>query len=264
MARGQDTAWRRAQEALPLLAAGRSKLVYQIDETYCLVRLVPTLDSQTYDRHEVVPGTAELRLDFYQLAVRELQRRGVRTCFVRRQDATSYVARRLTVPPFETIVKSYAVGSTLRLYPGLFREMEAFDPPVVKFDYRVDPVDQAIGEDYLEAFGLKVPLLKELARHINEILSAWLRPLLLVDICLIFGYLPGDIDYRNPVLVSEVSPDCMRIRDPDGNQLDKDLFRGFASHQEILGAWAQLVQHQRSRSGSARAVDTAGGKDDRR
>jgi len=219
--------------------AGRSKALYILGGGRCFVRMKPTLDSFTRDRHEVLPGTEKLRLDFYELAAAELERGGVRTAFVERVDEASYIARLCTVPPFETVVKGFAVGSTLRKYPGLFPEMHRFDPPVVKFDYRVEPEDQPIGDDYLKAAGLDPDLFRRRARCAFDVLCAWLSPLVLVDICFVFGFVGDD---RDPVLVSEVSPDCMRLRDDRGRSYDKDLFRRGAGGPEIVRAWRGLVE----------------------
>lgn len=221
-----------------LLAEGRSKRLYRLDDRHCLVELIPTLDSFTADRHEVVPGTAVLRLDFYEAAARRLAQAGVATAFVRREGPRTYVARWLPSPPFETIVKNYAVGSTLRKYPGLFPPMHHFNPPVVKFDYRTEPEDQPIADDYLRAWGLDPEALRAQARRVNAVLREWLAPLDLVDICFIFAPDPEE----GLVLTSEVSPDCLRLRGPDGESYDKDLFRQGASPEEILARWRRLVE----------------------
>ncbi|MCL6450400.1 MAG: SDR family NAD(P)-dependent oxidoreductase [Acetobacteraceae bacterium] len=62
--------------SLPLLVEGRSKRVYRLDAERCLVELLPTLSSFSSQRHEVVQGTAELRLDFFELAAERLEPEG--------------------------------------------------------------------------------------------------------------------------------------------------------------------------------------------
>lgn len=215
---------------------GRSKRLWLLPDGRCLVDLIPSLRSFTHARDELVTDTGPLRLDFYERAASKLAARGIRTAFCRRVSATCYLAEYHPAPPFEVIVKNRAVGSTVRKYPGLFRENQPLPTPVVKFDYRVDPEDQPIGEDYLRALGLPVQELRRLALAVNDTLRDWLRPVELWDFCLIFG-LTGD---GEPVLISEVSQDCMRLRHPDGSSLDKDLFRSGASHAEITAAWRRL------------------------
>src|SRR6266511_901607 len=155
---------------------GRSKRIWLLDDR-CVVELIPSLRSFTYDRDELVE------------------------------------------------------------YPGLFPPHEPLPRPVVKFDYRVDPEDQPIGEDYLRALGVPVKELRRLALKVNTSLCAWLHPIEVWDFCLIFGLDAGGA----PVLISEVSPDCMRLRHPDGSSLDKDLFRHGGTPEEITAAWRSLL-----------------------
>ncbi|MEE1930150.1 phosphoribosylaminoimidazolesuccinocarboxamide synthase [Streptomyces sp. TRM 70351] len=218
---------------------GRSKRLWLGDDgTSCRVELIPSLRSYTYDRDEMIPETARLRLDFYETAAARLEEEGVRTVFRRRLGPVSYEAAYVPAPPFEVIVKNLATGSTVRKYPGLFPEGHRFDPPVVKFDFRIDPEDQPIGEDYLRAAGVDVEAYRQTALTCNAALRSWLAPLDLWDFCLVVG---PDAEGR-PVINSEVSPDCMRLRDTAGRPLDKDLFRQGAEPAEIVRVWTDLVR----------------------
>nr|WP_281361380.1 phosphoribosylaminoimidazolesuccinocarboxamide synthase [Actinopolyspora biskrensis] len=220
--------------------SGRSKKLWHVDEETCFVRLVESLTSYTHERHELVSGTGPLRLDFYEMAASRLREEGIPCAFLRRVDQTGYLAKYYKVsPPVEVIVKNRAVGSTLRKYPGLFAEEEVLPRPVVKFDYRCDPEDQPIGEDYLRALGIPVEKMYKTALTVNELLCEWLDPIQLWDFCLIFG-----IDSEgDPSIISEVSPDCMRLRAEDGSMLDKDIFRNGGEHTEITTAWKELIEH---------------------
>ncbi|GIF15719.1 phosphoribosylaminoimidazolesuccinocarboxamide synthase [Actinoplanes teichomyceticus] len=221
---------------------GRSKRLWWNEDGTCLVELVPSLRSFTYDRDEMFDGTGPLRLDFYELAAQRLARAGVRTAFRRRVDAITYEADYLPAPPFEVIVKNIATGSTVRKYPGLFPEGHRFDPPVVKYDFRVDPEDQPIAEDYLRAYGVPVEAFHETALRCNTVLRDWLSPLDLWDFCLVLATGPDG----TPVVISEVSPDCMRLRDQAGRPLDKDLFRAGADEQDIVERWTALLAQVRA------------------
>ncbi|MFD7137171.1 phosphoribosylaminoimidazolesuccinocarboxamide synthase [Streptomyces sp. NPDC059894] len=220
---------------------GRSKRLWLNDDGTCDIELVPSLRSYTYDRDEMIPQTARLRLDFYELAAARLAEKGVRTVFRERLGDISYRASYVPAPPFEVIVKNLATGSTTRKYPGLFPEGHRFNPPVVKFDYRIDPEDQPIGEDYLRAAGTDVEAFREVALECNALLRSWLAPLDLWDFCLVIG-LDGE---GRPVINSEISPDCMRLRDDVGNPLDKDLFRQGADPATIISTWTDLVRRVR-------------------
>jgi phosphoribosylaminoimidazole-succinocarboxamide synthase len=216
---------------------GRSKRLWLLpDAGTCVVELIASLRSFTYDRDEVIEDTGPLRLEFYDAAAARLAKEGIRTSYVRRLAPTTYLAEYHEAPPFEVIVKNRAVGSTQIKYPGLFEDGARLPRPVVKFDYRTDPEDQPIGEDYLRVLGLPVDALREQALRVNIVLTEWLAPIEVWDFCLIFG-----LDGGQPVLISEVSPDCMRLRHPDGSSLDKDLFRQGAGAAEIVRSWRRLL-----------------------
>lgn len=226
--------------ARPPDVEGRSKKLWHLADGLCLVELVPSLRSYTYGRDEMVDGTAELRLDFYELAADWMAQRGVRTAFVRRWDSLRYVSRFLPSPPFEVIVKNVANGSTTRKYPGLFPEGHRFSAPVVKFDYRTDPEDEPIGEGYLEELGVPVEDYKRIALACNEGLRERLDPLDLWDFCVVLGEDGGETS-----IISEISPDCMRLKEPDGSAFDKDIFRAGGSPEEIISRWRALLERVR-------------------
>ncbi|MFD9356361.1 phosphoribosylaminoimidazolesuccinocarboxamide synthase [Streptomyces sp. NPDC060031] len=216
---------------------GRSKKVWLVDSDTCLVELIPSLRSHTFNRDELIDGTAELRLDFYEHVSGKLAAEGVHTVFRERTGPLSYLADYRPSSPFEVIVKNRATGSTMRKYPGLFTEGQLLDRPVVKFDYRTDPEDQPIGEDYLRMLGLDVDAFHEAAQHCNAVLRRLLEPLDLWDFCLIIA---PDKE-RGVVINSEISPDCMRLRSAEGECYDKDLFRQGASGDEIIKRWTELM-----------------------
>ncbi|MCX4634452.1 SAICAR synthetase [Streptomyces sp. RPA4-5] len=220
---------------------GRSKKLWRNSDGTCDIELIASLHSYTYDRDGIIPETAKLRLDFYEAAAGRLAGIGVRTAFRERLGDISYRADYVPAPPYEVIVKNIATGSTVRKYPGLFAEGYRFSPPVVKFDYRTDPEDQPIGEDYLRAGGWDVEAFRQCALECNEGLRSWLAPLDLWDFCLIMGVGAEGV----PVINSEISPDCMRLRDEAGRPLDKDLFRQGADPAAIIDAWTDLVHRVR-------------------
>lgn len=215
---------------------GRSKTVYALPNGECFVRMVPSLSSYTFSREAMVPGTDVLRLDFYEKAAARLTGAGIPCAFRYRVDQTSYVARYCPTPPIETIVKNVAAGSTLRKYPGLFPEGHRFTRPVVKFDYRTDPEDQPIADDYLRELDLDIAQLKEIALRTNAALREWLAPRDLWDFCIIVGIDEGGHYW----IISEISPDCLRLKGPHEQSLDKDLFRHGATDDEIKSVWKVL------------------------
>lgn len=218
--------------------AGRSKKVWLLGDGTCLVEMIPSLRSFTHDRDELIDGTAELRLDFFERVSGQLAAEGVHTVFHERTGPVSYLADYRPASPFEVIVKNRATGSTMRKYPGLFTEGQQLDRPVVKFDYRTDPEDQPIGEDYLRVLGIDVDAHHALAQRCNAVLRTLLAPLDLWDFCLIIAPDPE----RGVVINSEISPDCMRLRSTTGECYDKDLFRQGATGGEIIKRWTELLR----------------------
>jgi phosphoribosylaminoimidazole-succinocarboxamide synthase len=226
------------------IVVGRSKRIFGLRDNLCVVELIPSLRSFTFDREEMVDGTDRLRLDFYEMAARQLEVAGVKTAFRMRLSATRYIASLCEPSPFETIVKNVAVGSTLRKYPGLFVEGHRFTPPVVKFDFRTEPEDQPISADYLDAVGWPSERMRRIALETNQVLQKWLSPYMLWDFCLVIGRATdGQL-----TIVSEISPDCMRLRDEMNRPLDKDLFRLGGSGALIRRIWTNLVSGLQSRT----------------
>ncbi|MBB2911680.1 phosphoribosylaminoimidazole-succinocarboxamide synthase [Streptosporangium becharense] len=226
----------RAKTADPDIV-GRSKRLWLLPGGQCLVQIIPSLRSFTYERDELVERTGPLRLDFYEKAAARLAAAGVPCAFRERISADFYLADYRPAPPFEVIVKNRATGSTTRKYPGLFEDGALLPRPVVKFDYRCDPEDQPIGEDYLRALGLPVEAMRERALAVNDVLREWLSPVEVWDFCLIFG----QADDGELTVISEISQDCMRLRHQDGSPLDKDLFRDGVAGDEIVNQWSRIL-----------------------
>lgn len=216
--------------------SGKSKLLWRRDGGDCIIKLIPSLRSFTSQRDEIVSGTETLRLDFYEMTAERMRESGIPCAFRKRISADTYLAEYVPAPPIEVIVKNRAVGSTVRKYPGLFEEGSRLPRPIVKFDYRCDPEDQPIGEDYLRSLDLPVDEMRSLALKVNDLLRSWMEPVEVWDFCLIFGIREdGELS-----IISEVSQDCMRLRMPDGSPVDKDLFREGASGESILREWKRL------------------------
>lgn len=218
---------------------GKSKEIYCIDPSTCIIRLLPSLSSYTFQREELVAGTQKLRLDFFELAVARLRAREIPTAFRYRIGSDIYIADFCTEHPFETIVKNTAIGSTIRKYPRLFEEGYEFKTPVVKIDYRTDPEDQPIAEDYVREAGADPEKFKFVALQVNDALRTWLSPsLVLLDFCIVLGH------RRNGELcvTSEISPDSMRVRTKDSQSMDKDLFRRGETAEQIIAAWTKLIE----------------------
>lgn len=84
--------------------------------------------------------------------------------------------------------------------------------------------------------------LRELALHVNDVYRKFLQE---------YGWVLEDFKFevgldtstpeRTFMLIDEISPDCSRIRDKNGNSLTKDLFRARRPEQEIRDAYEVLT-----------------------
>jgi phosphoribosylaminoimidazole-succinocarboxamide synthase len=232
-----ENPWNDIQSSRPI-KEGYSKTIYWVDQNTCLIKLKPNLRSFTFDRSENIAGIEAARLDFYEEAAHRLRQVGIPTAFKERVSETMYLADFCVEPPFEVIVKNVATGSTSRKYPGLFEEGTRFRKPIVKFDYRIEPEDQPIADDYVQEWGIDPKTLKEQALAVNRALQDWLAPRDLWDFCLVFGYGQDE----RLMITSEISPDCMRLKSSDGFPLDKDLFREGRGASFILKVWKDLAR----------------------
>ena len=149
-----------------------------------------------------------------------------------------------TSSPIEVILKNYAIGSTLTLYPGLFAPRTKFSKPIVKFDFRIDPQDLPLPDDYVRELGLPVDWFRETAHKVNEILIAALPSFAIIDFCLIFGR-DCTGEWR---ITSELSPDSMRIQNASGESFDKDLFRRGENTELLSSRWRLLSDELRKSS----------------
>lgn len=200
---------------------GHSKKLWRIDASTYAVELKPTLRSYTFAREAVLRGTEVIRLDFFERSCHLFQQAGLSHAFISRLDERTYASRVCKEPPIEVILKNAAVGSTQTLYPGLFPTGTRFSAPVVKFDFRRDPQDLPLPDDYLRELGLPAADFRKVAITVNDVLRRALPDYLIVDFCLVFG-LDDQGQWR---ITSEVSPDSMRLTNLSGDSFDKDLFR---------------------------------------
>lgn len=221
-----------------LINEGRSKLIYRVGDKL-LVQLKPSLHSFTYEKKENIPGTEVLRNIFYEKAIKILKQNDLPVIDYQKSSKSSYTCEYCYSLPFEFIVKMRAVGTTLVDCPGLFYPNMPFPQPVVRFDFRCEPRDIAVPAGYLDNFGLDSILLGGMIKKAALVLDEWFKEANyeLVDICFVLGYSrSGQLK-----IISEISPDCMRVR-KDNKSYDKDLFRFGESSSMILDSWAQLIE----------------------
>ncbi len=216
---------------------GKSKTIYRHGNKI-IVKLKPSLDSYTYGRSKTINGTEILRNAFIEKFVATLKNDSIEVMDYTKMSPDSYATDYSFSMPFEVIVKSKAVGTTIIDCPGLFYLNMPFAKPIVRFDYRRTPKDLTIPNDYILNYGIDPLFLESNSVKAFESLRKMLfnKGYELVDLCFVYGFsLNGAVK-----IISEISPDGMRIR-KDGKSYDKDLFREGFADKHILESWSKLL-----------------------
>src|SRR5580704_10503765 len=121
-----------------------------------------------------------------------LEKRGVKTHFVRRLNDREMLCKRLQIIPVETVVRNIVAGSMAKRLGR--EEGEALPRPIVEYYYKSDPLDDPliIGEHAI-AFGwataAELKQVDTMALRVNDLLRQFLdeRGVILVDFKLEFG-----------------------------------------------------------------------------
>lgn len=172
-----------------------------------------------------------------------LEKKGVKTHFVREIDETHVEVRKVEIIMVEVIVRNVAAGSFCRR-TGV-DEGTPFSEPVIEFSIKSDELgDPLVNDDYIRELKLATPqelqFLRESARKVNQLLIEIFKScgLNLIDFKLEFGRLADEPN--TIVLADEISPDGCRLWDvKTGEKMDKDRFRRdlggvMEAYQEVL------------------------------
>jgi phosphoribosylaminoimidazole-succinocarboxamide synthase len=215
----------------------------------------PHARSITSRREEDVPGTDCWRVLATLEVLRRLEADGVPT-HLRFPRAVASGGRlflavsRARPVPVEWICRYEAAGSLVRLFPGLVREGQAFDPPLFKYDYKQDVKvagvdDPTLNESYLVGLGLlsaerlreAQALLGRVGGLVREYLAA--AGMRLIDMKMEFG----DDGSGRLVVIDEISQDCIRAKDgATGRPLTKDVFRQMHSPGDVVRAYETFAR----------------------
>lgn len=245
-------------ESLPPLHLGESVHLRRTEVPgVAIQRMVPSLNSITFERKGEVVGTDRLRLDISCLFWETLHREGIATCHLARLGDYVLVSEERTVP-VEVIVKAAWVGTPTRVYLGLEERSDRFGrpfrewhPPYVRFDYRNPlrgPGGERLRDECLpEALADRLIDVREASRRalrIFEVVRGRLSRVGLdvLDACFLF-------DEAGRVLCYEVSPDNMRIKSSGwfseqsaSNEFDKDLWRRGSDDALLVSQWGLLLE----------------------
>ena len=240
---------------LEVIADGKSKTIYALDEKTAIMFYKPHLRSVTYKREGVIEGTDVYRMYATMLFLNLLEEKGIPTQRVNDKilDINGRLAiliKRCIPIPLEWIRRYYAAGSIVRLFPIFVKEGQKFEPPLNKYDAKIDVSltggtdDPTMNESYItglhiltkEQFQEADMMLSKIGDILNEVYkNAGIK---LVDLKMEFGLLNGKV-----ILIDELIQDCMRANDMiTGETLTKDAYRQWKTPDEVLKTYKTFLQ----------------------
>jgi phosphoribosylaminoimidazole-succinocarboxamide synthase len=251
-----------------VLFEGSSKRFFAHDGDVLLMQFKD--DIHGANRADAIEGTGALRKRFAYFFYRYLEQNGIKTHLApsveMREDGI--LVRRADPVKIEVLVRNVARGHWVDAHKvPIFPAGVVFEEPIVEFCLKMkeelpdgrlidDPrincavavalhtgaKDAAFRGHMIESV-TEAEELEALARKVNELYRVFLagHDWILEDFKFEVGVMPEDDGTRSFVLIDEISPDCSRIRDGDGNSITKDLFRQRKPHSEIFAAYETLA-----------------------
>lgn len=207
-----------------------------------------------------------------------LKAKGIPTHFLSWFDDQSFLALRAEMIPLEVVTRRIATGSYLKRNPGvregtvfsmlkyeLFYKNDRQNDPIVQFrdrgehigwfrTYKADrPVEQStrIGLDLQkialsdEDFEIDYDQMRIIALQVFLILEeAWLElGLVLYDMKIEFGLVDDGLGGKRLVVADVITNDEWRLRDHEGNQLDKQVFRDAVRNNTVDEAVDGIIEN---------------------
>jgi phosphoribosylaminoimidazole-succinocarboxamide synthase len=207
---------------------GKAKIVYRTeDPNKYILYFKDTATAFDATKKAQIVGKGELNNTISSLIFDMLEKKGIKTHFIRKLSQREMLVWRAKRFDVEVVVRNITAGSLCKRL-GI-EEGKLLHKPLVEFFYKNDTLhDPLLCYEHILLLKLlkeeQVSVLKKTALEVNEILKDFFkeRGLLLVDFKLEFGELPdGKI-----AIVDEISPDTCRLWDAKtGEKLDKDRFR---------------------------------------
>lgn len=207
---------------------GKAKIVYahQDPDKYILY-FKDTATAFDATKKSEIASKGELNNAISSIIFELLNRKGIRTHFIRKLSEREMLVLRAERFQVEVVVRNIAAGSLCKRL-GI-EEGKLLSKPLIEFFYKKDELhDPLLCYEHILLLNLleeeQIKTIKDMALKTNQILKAFFeeRGLLLVDFKLEFGkLLDGKI-----AIVDEISPDTCRLWDAKtGERLDKDRFR---------------------------------------
>ncbi len=224
------------------LYSGKAKTLYRLEPGKILMLFRDDVTAFDGKRRESAPGKGELSAKTSARLFELLEEHGIPTHYVCYRGGAELVVREAKVLPIEVIVRNYAYGSMLRRMP-LLRRLQKLSRPLVEFHYKSDELHDplVLPQDIVEAGIVDENALHEIERlalEANSVLRDFFEPrgYRLLDFKIEVGWVGDKL-----VIVDELSGDTMRVLDPEGRHLDKEVFRRGGSVEELLEAYRRLA-----------------------
>lgn len=239
---------------LEIIADGKSKTIYKVDDETGIMLFKPHLRSVTSKREEMIPGTDLYRLYATTIILNMLESHNIPTHLkynniLHFSGKYGLLVKLTKAIPIEWICRYYAAGSIVRLFPGFVEEGQKFEKPLHKYDIKIDVSktggvdDPTMNESYITGLGLlsksEFEVADNLLRNIGNLINDYFRKadIKLIDMKMEFGKLDGNI-----ILIDEISQDCIRANDVKTDKtLTKDAFRQMKSDTEILKIYEEFL-----------------------
>lgn len=214
-------------EKKEMMYEGKAKKVYSTeDKDYVVIYYKDDATAFNGEKKGQIEDKGVLNNNITSMLFELLEKKGVKTHFVKKISDREQICRKVDIIPLEVIVRNYAAGSMAKRL-GLKEGME-LKTTVLELSYKDDSLGDPMINDY-HAVGIGVATFEELneiysiARKVNDILKEFFikSGIRLIDFKLEFGKFNGEI-----LLADEISPDTCRFWDAEtGEKLDKDRFR---------------------------------------
>ncbi len=242
-------------ESLEVIANGKSKTIYALDEETAIMFYKPHLRSVTSKREGIIEGTDVYRMYATMFFLNLMEQNGIPT--QRLEDRIFDINGRLGIVikrckpiPLEWIRRYYAAGSIVRLFPIFVKEGQKFDPPLNKYDAKIDVSltggidDPTMNESYITGLHILTKaqfdeadkMLTKIGDILNDVYKK--AGIKLVDLKMEFGILNDKI-----VLIDEISQDCTRANDMiTGETLTKDAYRQHKTPEQVLATYEMFLK----------------------
>ena len=218
---------------------GKVKSVYQgVDPEQVLIHYHDKVTAGNGEKEDYPKGKGKINNDISCIIFKELEKAGIRTHFIQYAGPALMRYKKVDIIPIEVVVRNIADGSIVR--QTTIPKDTVFNPPLIEFYLKDDSKnDPLLTEDRLSVMGYKnLRLIKQYARETNAVVSDLFKKIgiTLVDFKIEFGTTADG----KVVVADEISPDGCRLRNADGESMDKDLFR--KDNGDIIKAYTEILE----------------------